>query len=114
MLSQKQLERWVEYFNNQPGQAYPCSNQCVFCGVITQDRDKAFQTMRDKGAITKRVSSDYIQWELNNERWVWKHWNQNHRGYRFYKVLVDPNISDDMFTWLVVGSDIYCCSMEVV
>ena len=114
MLSQKRLEYYVKLFNNQPGRLNPCSNQVVTGAIITHDSEKAIQVMNEKNAIIKKVSYNYIEWELNNERWIWRHWNENHRGYRFYKVIVDPNISEDLFRYVVVKSSFYCCSMEVM
>ena len=114
MLSQKRLEYYVKLFNNQPGKPTPCSNQIVTCAIVTHDREKAFQVMNEKNATIKKVSYNYIEWELNNERWIWRHWSENHRGYRFYKVIVDPNISEDLFRFVVVKSSFYCCSMEVL
>lgn len=114
MLSQKRLEYYVKYFNNQPGKPTPCSNQIVTCAIITHDREKAIQVMNEKSATLKKVAYNYMEWELNNERWIWRHWNENHRGYRFYKLIVDPNISEDLFRYVVVKSSFYCCSMEVI
>lgn len=110
----KILEYYVEYFNKQKGRVYPCSNQVVICGVITLDKNKALSTMEEKGAIIRRCSHNYIEWNLNNEIWVWRNWNNNCRGYRFYKTLIDKNISKELFLYVIIYNDIYCCSMEVI
>ena len=114
IVSTEMLEHYVEYFNKQKGKSYPCSNQIVICGVITLDRNKALSVMKEKGAAIRRCSHDYIEWNLNNERWVWRNWNDICRGYRFYKTLVDKNISGELFLYVRIYSDIYCCSMEVI
>ena len=108
------LEHYVEYFNKQKGSPYPCSNQIVLCGVITKDKDKALSVMKEKGAVIKRQSYNSIEWELNNERWLWTTWNKHARGYRFYKILIDENIDEELFLFARVKSSLYCCSMEVI
>lgn len=113
-LNREELEHYVEYFNGREGRAYPCSNQIVVCAIITKDRDKALSVMEKKGATIKRQLCNHIEWELNNERWIWKNWNMNHRGYRFYKIFVDENIDDELFEYTRVYSGLYCCSMEII
>ena len=108
------LKEYADYFNRQKGRPYPCSNQTVVCGVITNDRDKALSVMEGKGAIIKKQYYNYIEWDLNNERWLWRNWNMNHRGYRFYKVLVDKDIDDELFEFARINSGLYCCSMEII
>lgn len=113
-MNREVLEHYVEYFNKQEGRLYPCSNQIVVCGVITEDRDKALSVMKDRGAVIRRHSLNCIEWELNNERWLWRIWNDGARGYRFYKILVDRNIDEELFGFVRVKSSIYCCSMEII
>ena len=108
------LEHYVEYFNKQKGSPYPCSNQIVLCGVITKDKDKALSVMKEKGAVIKRQSYNSIEWELNNERWLWTTWDNHARGYRFYKILIDENIDEELFLFARVKSSLYCCSMEII
>ena len=112
------LEHYVDYFNKQEGSPYPCGNQIVVCGVITKDRDKALSVMEKKGAIVKSRYSGFvnghIEWELNNERWLWKNWNMNYRGYRFYKILIDKNIDEELFRFAITRASLYCCSMEII
>lgn len=116
-MDRKRLERLVEFYSKQKGQKYPCSNQIVLCGVITDDKDKALSVMKEKGAVIKSQHSLYprIEWELNNERWLWRHWNENCRGYRLYKVIVDENIDEDVFNCLIMPRLAnYCCSFEII
>lgn len=112
-MDKKILNHYIKYFNNQNGRCYPCSNQIVICGVIIKDKNKALSVMESKGAVIKCNGNNTVEWELNNERWLWKNWNTNYRGYRFYKVIIDENISERMFHWAVAYCGSYCCSMEV-
>ena len=105
-MNRSRLEECAKYFNNQLGQDYPCSNQTVICAVITTDRDKALAVMESRGAIVTKRFQHGIEWELNNERWLWMHWNMNIRGYRFYKVLVDENIDEELFFYVQIKDTI--------
>jgi len=35
LLSEKEKQYYINYFNSQIGQSYPCSNQHVICGIVT-------------------------------------------------------------------------------
>lgn len=113
-MDKKILEHYQEYFNNQEGRPYPCSNQTVVCAIITKDKDKALSVMEERGAVIRRQSRNHIEWKLNNERWLWQNWNINCRGYRFYKMLIDEDIDEDLFNYAMIFGDIYCCSMEII
>ena len=110
------LEEYKAYFDSQRGQKYPCSNQVVLCGIVTNDRNKAIDFMKDKVFMEKRERRNQIDWVLSNgERWTWRIWNEACKGYRFYKIVIDRNISDELFDILIhpcCGS--YCCSMEII
>ena len=110
----KELEHYVEYFNKQKGRPYPVSNQIVTCAVVIEDRNKALSVMNEKCAVIKKQTYNSIEWELNNERWIWRIWNSGIRGYRFYKIIVDKNIGERMFKYAVAHCASYCCSMETV
>lgn len=114
-MNREVLERYAEYYNKQEGRPYPCSNQIVACGVITKDKDKALSVMKDKGAVIRRNSFNHIEWELNNEKWIWRNWNESCRGCRFYKVIVDENVDENVFCYLVLPLCAnYCCSFEII
>ena len=110
------LERHREYYNKQEGRKYPCSNQIVRCGVFTSDRDKAIEFMENKDVADKRERKDSITWFLDNgEQWVWTNWNENHRGYRFYKVAIDRDIDRNIYECIVMPyTGLYCCSFEII
>ena len=110
------LEHYAEHFNKQYGRKHPCSNQIVLCGIITKDRDKAVDFMKDKNVVCKRERINEIIWLLDNgEKWMWRIWNENCRGYRFYKIAVDKIIDVDLFRLLVLPKcSGYCCSFEII
>ena len=109
------LEDYAEDFNKQEGSKYPCSNQIVLCGVITKDRAKAIDFMKNKNVVCKREQRSKIIWFLDNgERWMWCNWNINYRGYRFYKVAIDRWIDVELFRRICVLCSGYCCSFEIV
>ena len=89
----KVLEDYKEYFDKQIGRKNPYSNQIVLCCIITTDKNKAINFMKDKNTIYRKERNDEIIWFLDNgETWMWRNWNVNHRGYRFYKIAVDKLI----------------------
>lgn len=113
-MNREELEHYAEYFNKQKGSSYPCSNQIVVCGVMTRDINKALSVMESKGAIIKMRGNNNIVWELDNEIWYWKRWNEMMRGHRFYKVIVDKDVDENLFRWTRIYCAGYCCSMEIV
>ena len=116
-MDRKRLERLAEKFSKQEGQNYPCGNQVVLCGVITNNKDKALSVMKERGAVitSKWSISPRIEWELDGERWLWRNWNESSRAIRFYKVLVDENIDENTFNYLIMPRlACYCCSFEII
>lgn len=115
-MNLERLEHYSEYFNKQKGRKYPCSNQIVCCAIVTDNRDKAIDLMREKEVVKKLERKDYAAWLLGNgEQWVWQRSSERCRGYRFYKVIVDKNIDDEVFNLLVLPCCAnYCCSMEII
>lgn len=115
-ISIEELQRFKEYYDKQEGRKYPCSNQIVKCGIITTDRNLAIDFMNNKNVVKKWERKDRIMWELDNgEQWLWQHWNENCRGYRFYKIAIDKMIDRDLFYCLVHPyCSIYCCSVEII
>lgn len=113
-MDREVLECKAKFCNKAKGQKFPYSNQIVVCGVITHNRDKALFIMNIKGATIKSQSLHRIEWELNNEKWIWRNWNESCRGYRFYKVIIDENIDDDVFRYIIAPHLAYCCSFEIM
>ena len=112
----EELERFREYYNKQEGRNYPCSNQIVRCFIVTNDKDKATEYMKDKNVIKKIEAYDRIEWILENgERWMWRYWNDNARGYRIYKMAIDKFIDKDLFYCVILPRcATYCCSVEII
>ena len=115
-VSTEELMKFKEYYDKQEGRKYPCSNQVVICGIITEDRNLAIDFMKDKNIVKKRERKDEIIWELDNgEYWKWKHWRENCKGQRFHKVAIDKFIDEDLFHHVILPSCvIYCCSVEII
>ena len=60
------LEDYKKYFDKQTGRKNPCSNQIVLCGIITPDKNKAINFMKDKNITDKKERRDEIIWFLDN------------------------------------------------
>lgn len=112
----EELQRIKEYYDKQEGRKYPCSNQVIVCGIITEDKNLAVEFMKDKNAVKKLERKDEIIWELDNgEYWKWKHWNESCRGQRFHKVAIDRLINKDLLRYVILPSCAnYCCSVEII
>lgn len=111
----EELERFRDYYNKQEGRAYPCSNQIVRCAIVVSDKDKAESIMKEKGATKVRELLHGIEWNLDNERWIWRRWGENSRGFRFYKLILDKNVDDDLYLNVIRHCCAnYCCSVELV
>lgn len=115
-VSLERLQQIAEYYNKQEGSKYPCSNQIVCCGIVTNDREKAINFMKDKDVIEKRETSNSIKWFLNNgEIWVWRNWNDLIRGDRLYKVAIDRWTDENMLNMIILPKcSSYCYSMEII
>lgn len=71
-MDREVLEQYAEYYNKQEGRKFPCGNQIVTCGIITDDKNKALAIMSKKGAIMERQSCYETHWKLKGERWIWR------------------------------------------
>ena len=71
--------------------------------------------MQRKNGVVIREQTNEIEWMVGAERWVWRNWNIDHRGYRFYKVAVDKVIDPELLRlFLLPKLGIYCCSFEII
>lgn len=115
-VSLEQLEYCQNYYNKQKGQKYPCSNQVVVCGIFTENRNKAIEYMKNKSVVRKMEMQHEINWYLDNgERWIWnKKWNENLRGRRYYKLVIDRFIDKHSFERIMPYASLYCCSLEII
>ena len=111
----EELKRFRDFYNNQEGQKHPCSNQVVRCAIVVPDKYKAESIMKEKGATKVRERWYRIEWELDNELWIWRKWSESARGFRFYKLILDKNVNDDLFLDVIRYCCVnYCCSVELV
>ena len=113
------LELWQtkisEFFNNQEGQPYPCSNQNVTNGFFTEDESKWKEFLEsNKNKITE-LRKDSVVFN-NKERWHYYHHfsEEGHvRGFRFYKIKVDKTINKEFLMRCVLPCCAhYCCEFE--
>lgn len=105
-----------DYFNQQKGQRYPCSNQIVTCIYITDNPQEVYNYLNLNNINIIKRTKNYIEWQENNERWIWRPIKDNCRGYRFYKVKISKNYDDEKkIRELILPSCFhYCCSWEVM
>lgn len=106
----------ADYFNQEEGQKYPCSNQIVTCAYITNNSQEVYNYLNKNNIIPIRISKTHIEWQENNERWIWIPINYNTRGYRFYKVKISKDYgNEEMLEQVIIPCcDLYCCSWEVM
>lgn len=107
------LEQIIQDINQQHGQDYPCGNQIVICGIITRSRDKAVAEMNLRGAKLIRQQHNYMEWELHGGCWIWCNWSMDVRGFRFYEMLIDKDIDDDLLEFSLIYSSFYCHHAEL-
>lgn len=102
--------------NSQKGQNYPCSNQIVLCGFFgTFEQWKDF-VIENKSEIAF-YKREYFR--LNNGE-CWKFFDiqvkssmLKTRGYRFYKIKINPTIYKEVFFECVYPyCSLYCKELE--
>lgn len=115
-ISQEKLYAYKSYIDNQTGKKYPCSNQNVVCGIVTRDKNKAIRFMKNKNVAYKFISKNEIIWFLHNgEKWIWRQWNINIRGIRFYKIAMDMCVDIDLFhDFIIPCCSLYCCHVDII
>ena len=62
----------ADYFNQEEGQKYPCSNQIVTCAYITNNSQEVYNYLNKNNITPIRISKTHIEWQENNERWIMK------------------------------------------
>ena len=105
-----------EYFNQQKGRHYPCSNQIVTCIYITNNIQEVYEYLNKNHIVPNRQGKNYIEWQENNERWIWRPISESCRGFRFYKVKISNDYNNEkMLQYIILPCcDSYCCSWEVM
>lgn len=106
----------ADYFNQKQGRKYPCSNQIVVCAYITDNSQEVYNYLDKNNIIPIRISKTRIEWQENNERWIWLPITQNTRGYRFYKIKISKNYNNEeiLRKRIIPYCSLYCCSWEVM
>lgn len=106
----------ANYFNQQQGRKYPCSNQIVICAYITDNPQEIYDYLNKNNIIPIRVSKTRIEWQENNERWIWLPIAWNTKGYRLYKVKISKNYNNEKILKEIIipCCSLYCCSWEVM
>ncbi len=101
-----------DHFNNQEGDKYPCSNQIVLCGFVTDDNNKWEEFIRQNKNNIAILRKREIRFK-NGERWIRVPISESVRGYRYYKIKVDTNINEDFLDQIILPCcEHYCCSFE--
>ena len=116
----KERQRHVKYWvSEQEGDPYPCSNQIVKRSIILRDlkRIEAFEQAYPHFVCYRRSKwcqdTRYID-SRTEELWtvITAHEN-NLRGHRHYKAIIDSTIDEDTFNVLIAPCmSHYCCSVE--
>ena len=106
----------ANYFNQEEGRKYPCSNQIVCCAYITNNSQEVYDYLNKKNIIPIKVSKTRIEWQENNERWIWLPITWNTKGYRLYKVKISKNYNNEEILKKIIipCCSLYCCSWEVM
>lgn len=110
------LELWQtkirEFFNNQEGDKYPCSNQMVVCGFVTEDDDKWKEFINQNKDNIQQLREREVRFK-NGERWVRVPISESVRGYRYYKAKVDKAINKKFLEACILPCcSHYCCEFE--
>jgi hypothetical protein len=112
MIFKEERDKISDYFNNQEGQNYPCSNQVVICGFVTDDDNKWEEFIRQNENNIVTLMKRKVRFE-NGERWVRIPTSESSRGYRYYKVKVDNNINRKFLEQIILPCCAhYCCEFE--
>lgn len=104
------------YFSEQEGRKYPCSNQCVLCGFFgTEEQWEDF--IKSKKNEIKIIYERGRCFRTNDERWKFFNINyiiwENCRGFRYYKLKVNKKIEAEKFyRYILPYASLYCCELE--
>ena len=108
----QQKKKISDYFNNQKGQSFPCSNQIVLCGFVTDDNNKwkEFISQNKNNIVILREKE--VQFK-NGEKWIRIPISESVRGFRYYKAKVDNNIDRKFLEQIILPCCThYCCDFE--
>lgn len=112
ILTKKERKKISNYFNNQIGQNYPCSNQIVCCGFVTGN-DKKWKSFIEKNKENIYILTKRSFILKNQEKWFRIPLNNSIRGFRYYKIKIDKNINKKFLKENILPCcGHYCCDFE--
>lgn len=111
-MTQEEMNKISNHFNNQEGRSYPISNQIVCCGYVTEDKNKWNDFIKENtGNIVWKRKDDFML--KNEERWCRIPVSSSVRGYRYYKIKVDKNVDRKFLEQIILPCcSNYCCDFE--
>lgn len=112
MIFKEERDKISNWINNQEGQNYPCSNQRVCCGFVTDDNNKWNNFIKqNKNYIERLMQRDVVF--KNKEHWVKIPTSDFVRGRRYYKIKIDKNIDIKFLEQVILPCCAnYCCELE--
>ena len=123
-LTNEQIQYYTNSFSKRQGRKYPCSNQTVTCGIISNKSEEEInKIMINRGYFLYKMTYQKNEWLPKNqkcypyERWIhFKNLNLDScRGYRFYKIIIDKNIDRKLFQLIILPyCSLYCCEMTFI
>lgn len=118
MIDKELQEQIKKQVAKQTGQSYPCSNQIVNNVIVLNDTSRI--------AVFEQAYPNFICYRHNkngfDNRYIDCHteelWrmiiaNENHRGQRYYKAIIDATIDKDRFDTIIAPSmALYTCEVD--
>lgn len=114
-LQERYILNYIQKFNNQSGQNYPCSNQIVRNIIWVYHFDQIVEDyLKSHNAIKAPRYNKYNRnyWIIDGEEWSVVRASNHARGYRAYKAIIDIRIPMDILQTIVIPCcNLYCCQM---
>lgn len=87
----------------------------MLCGILTRDTAKAMSIMLVRNAHMKMFTPYRIEWELDNETWIWCGTLDSYiRGSRFHKIIADKDIDSRLLRSIISTSNLSPDDIEYV
>lgn len=118
MISKERQEHTKQWIQKQEGRPYPCSNQIVKNSIILRDSSRivAFEQAYPHFICYRRTKSGWDNRYIDSrieELWQVIVANENCRGYRHYKAIIDSTLDEEVFNIRIAPCMCgYCCSVE--
>lgn len=102
MIDKKLQEQIKKHVAKQAGQSYPCSNQIVNRVIVLKDvsRIAAFEQAYPNFICYRHSKNGYDSRYIDSrteELWRVVIANNDHRGIRYYKAIIDAGIDKEVF-----------------